>query len=210
MAIANVDMVAKWLSIGTALVGGFIAVIKLRLYGILTEAYRTEIESHCQTVQGSQSVDDEDLFIWADYTITNIGDLPFVVRCVSLDLCRPQEKAGGHLIPDKDSLIVPTTFLAFSEHQAALIGKFDASKHHFKRFGSKERLGKGERTIFTLRCRVKRDALPEVFFIVGRFWRSTWLSRPTEPSSFSHMHIREYATTAAITAQAIGHSAAAR
>ncbi len=196
MAIVKFDfeVAQKAIVLLSAVVGAVVAAIKLKVFELWKEDSRTEMESHCQGTN--------DTLVWADYTIANIGDLPFVVRCVRLDLCYAKEGTGGHLEPDRAAPLA-TTFIAEDEEQARSFG-FEPAKHQFKDIGSIGYLGKGERTMFTLRCRVK-EQLPEVFFIAARWWRTTWFRRQPKDSFFNHMHVRE-----STTAQAIGRSATAQ
>jgi len=183
MNIVDLDLLDKWLSIAekiTVLLAAFVAAIKLKVFGQWKEDYRTEIEFNCLQTKG---------LVWADYTVANIGDRPFVVWCVRLDLCRAKEGVGGHLVPDMEKVLIPSTFSASSEQLASKIGGFDPTKDHFKELGTLGYLGKGERTIFALRCHTK-EPLPEVFFVVGQSWRKSQFSKRYKHSFFNHMHVQ--------------------
>lgn len=209
----NVDKWDKWSSVierVAVLIAMLAAAVKLKVFGQWQEEVRTEMESHCR-VAG-------DALVWADYTITNIGDRPFDVRCVRLVLCDAKVDSGGHLLPDEQKAFATTFFAESPEKAASFDREFDGSRHHFKQIEPLGSLRKGERTIFTLRCRLNQE-LPEVFFIAATWWRCTkttglhrlifWFKGPPKPrkSFFHQMHVQERTKDAQAVAQTIARGA---
>lgn len=207
----DVDKWDKWSAVVervAVLIAMVAAAVKLKVFGQWQEEVRTEMESHCRI--------GDDALVWADYTITNIGDRPFDVRCVRLQLCDAKVEHGGHLLPDEQKALA-TTFFAEDEEKAAPFG-FNASRHHLKEIKDLGYLRKGERAIFTLRCRIDQK-LPEVFFIAATWWRCTkttwlhwlmlWFKDPRAPkeSFFHQMHVQERTKSTRATAQTTARGA---
>ena len=182
------SVVQKSIVVITAVGTGLVVAIKLKLYQLLEPRYRTEMQCGHQEMP-----DDGGVVFWAEYSIFNTGDLPLHVELVRLEL-RQHEEKGCNLVAGEKTFngLLPTVIARESERS-----KYDG-KAHFKPIGAIGSIGKGERSIFTLRCRV--PALPDVVFVAGEFWKRGARSRT---SVYNGMYVKSSAKRGAPYIQAV-------
>jgi hypothetical protein len=174
----------KILSVAEKIAVLFAAVVAAIKFGTFEwrERHKTEMECICQ-------VADNNVIFEARYRIANTGDRALRVKLVRLELC--PAKGDVNLQPDRDptKFLVPPTVIAKDKQEAKSSGHFDVADH-FKPMGTLGHIKKGEGSTFTLRCQKKDHELPDVFFVVGEFWKRKRLFLLRSGSSFSHMFVK--------------------
>jgi len=164
----------------------FVAAIKFKVFQLWKQSYRTEMQC------GHEITSAKDVVFWADYSIINTGDRPLHVERVQLELRQAEEK-DHNLVPGRQTLngLLPTVIAREQEADQY------TGKTHFKPIGTHGFIGKGERAIFTLRCRIAE--LPDVVFVVGKFWERSGLFKTgqSEGSSYISMYLRSSDSSAA-------------
>lgn len=160
------------------LAAALVGAIKFKVFQIWKHAYRTEMECSDTTVSSGETI-----FI-AEYTIQNTGDRPLSIDRVQIQLCPALEVHGGHLMPDRATNLLMPNLIAAQEQDA---GK----DKHFKPIGSLGEIKKGERSTFTLRCRLRE--LPDAFFVFGEFnWTKSWFQPDRAPSFYSFLYVKAH------------------
>ena len=127
----------------TLLAAAVMAVIRFRLFNVLGHRWRSELA--CMHWE----LDDGGVIFVADYTLQNTGQRPLHLRSVSLTLVGTKLE-GPLLAPDTDRVFAQRTLRS---DDPALPGLFQIEP--------------GERTIYTLRCRV--DSLDDLVFVLCGF-----------------------------------------
>src|SRR5262249_9796451 len=157
------------------LAAALVGAVKFKVFQIWKHTYRTEMQCSHVAVSGGETI-----FI-AEYSIHNTGDRPLSIERVQLQLCPARQVPGGHLMRDRDTNLLMPTLFACREQDAP-------GDKHFKPMGSLGEIQKGERSTFTLRCRLRE--LPDAFFVFGEFnWARSWFQPDRAPSFYSSLYI---------------------
>lgn len=123
--------------------GATVAAVKFRLFNVLGHRWRSEVESsHWELGDGS-------IIFSAEYTIHNTGQRTLQIQDVSMGLV-PARVENSLLVPDEVKVLAEREMVSGDPR---LRGIFH--------------IAAGERTIFTLRCKLAQ--LDDVVFVMCRF-----------------------------------------
>ena len=136
-----------------------VAVVKLRLFNLMSRRYRSEVSCRHHRLPSGRVVFE------GNYVLHNTGERPMVVRSVDVRLVGART-ADGVLRPDEDRLLARRRF---GSDEASMKGLFTIEA--------------GERTIFPLQ--VELDDLEAVVFLLGGF---TWPYR-RDPAPYVKLYV---------------------
>ncbi|HKP75716.1 MAG TPA: hypothetical protein VJT67_09250 [Longimicrobiaceae bacterium] len=155
----------------TILAGATAAIVKFQLYNLLGHRWRSDLSCrHYDLPDGS-------VVFTADYTITNTGERPLVLSDVHVQLYASRTE-GVLLKPDKEKCLAERWMVV---SDSTLKGLFQVEP--------------GERSIFTLRCRLPR--LDEVVFIECGFV----IPQRRVPAAFSGLYVKAGAEKPAVSTE---------
>ena len=157
----NLEAVTATLVNITLIAGAFVAVLKLRLYNLLSHRFRSEVVcSHTTLADGR-------VLFSGDYIIHNTGERQIWLERVCVRLLGAETTEGNLIRQNEDNVLAERIFVRGGKSYKGL-----------------HRLEAGERSIFPLRCIV--DNLDEITFFSCRF---EWPYRRT-PSPYISIYIK--------------------
>jgi hypothetical protein len=174
------------ISILAVLAAAVVAVIKFRVYNVLSPRYRSELVCNHYVLPDSKV-----LFV-ADCTIHNTGDLPIDFDSVTLQLraeiprpltpkCKPKDKDDTLIGADEDQFVIERVIDTTDNVRRELL-----------------HIEAGERSIFPLRCKLAE--LPQVVFVhCVLSWKQSWLEdwlgdwwKTREPAPYRGIYVRNH------------------